>query len=494
MTQLDVPGAGQSAQELLHWIGGRWVPSSSGATFDATNPATGSVLAHLQAGTTDDVDAAVTAARAAAADYRAMPVFERAELCERISALILEHEERLAGIVSADQGKPLRTEALPEVRKAALGFRNAAGHVKHLHGATMPVQDPHKRVLTIRQPRGVYGVVTPWNAPVNIPTEYLAPSLATGNTMVWVPAPTTSMCAVALAEILEAAGVPPGVVNLVTGEGAVVGDAVVGHPGVDAVGFTGSVATGAHIASRAAGKPQVLELGGNGPTIVFADARLDLAAEAIAAASFTNAGQICSATEVVLAEASVHRELTELVAEHAARQRLGRPDDPETTMGPLNNLGVAEKMDRHIADAVERGAELVTGGGRAPGHPTEHFYQPTVLADVPRDSVLFSEESFGPITPLLPFDDADDALRMLDHRQFGLSSSVWSTNMATAMRVAEAARAGTVVINGPSTYWELHLPFGGGSGTTGGLGKVGGMHMLESMTDLKTIAVDLRGF
>lgn len=484
----------QPAQEQRLWIDGRWVPSSGGATFEATNPATGRLVAQLQRGTTADVDAAVDAARRAAPAYRAVSVWDRAELCERISALILENEQRLARIVSADQGKPLFDEALPEVRKAALGFRNAAAHVKHLHGATMPVQDPHKRVLTTRQPRGVYGVVTPWNAPINIPTEYLAPGLATGNTLVWVPAPSTSLCAVALAEIVDEAGVPPGVVNLVTGDGAVVGDAVVGHEGVDAVGFTGSVATGAHIARRAAGKPQVLELGGNGPTIVFEDAKLELAADAIATASFTNAGQICSASEVVLVHRSIHRELTELIAARARKRRVGQPDDPQTSMGPLNNLAVAAKMDRHIADAVSRGAEVVIGGARAAGQPTEHFYEPTVLANVSRASILFTEESFGPIAPLIPFDDIDDVLGLLDNRQFGLSSAVWTVNMATAMRVAEAARTGTVVINGPSTYWELHVPFGGGSGTAGGLGRVGGMHMLENMTDLKTISIDLRGF
>lgn len=484
----------QPPQVQRLWIDGHWVPSVGGSTFEATNPATGRLIAQLQRGTAADVDAAVDAARTAAPGYSALSTWERAEVCERISALLLEEDQRLARIVSADQGKPLFTEALPEVRKAALGFRNAAAHVKHLHGATMPVQDQHKRVLTTRQPRGVYGVVTPWNAPINIPTEYLAPGLATGNTIVWVPAPSTSLCAIALAEVLDEAGVPPGVVNLVTGDGAVVGDALVGHRDVDAVGFTGSVTTGAHIARRAAGKPQVLELGGNGPTIVFEDAKLELAADAIASASFTNAGQICSASELVLVHRSIHRELTELVAGRARERPVGQPDDPHTSVGPLNNLAVAEKMDRHIADAVSRGAKVVTGGGRATGQPTEHFYQPTVLTDVSRESILFTEESFGPIAPLIPFDDIDDVLALLDNRQFGLSSSVWTVNMATAMRVAEAAHTGTVVINGPSTYWELHLPFGGGSGTSGGLGRVGGMHMLETMTDLKTISIDLRGF
>ena len=357
-----------SVRSCEMYIGGTWVGGASGETFEATNPATGEPIALLQKGSPADVDRAVEAATEASRTYRTAPVWERAAVCERVADVLRSRRDEVARALSLDQGKPLHTEAYAEVDLAVEGTVRAAAHVKHLTGETIPVADPNKRVFTRREARGVYAVVTPWNFPVNIPTEYLAPALATGNTVVWVPAPTTSYCAVVLAEVFAEAGVPAGVVNLVTGEGAVVGDAAVAHAGTHAVGFTGSPATGRKIAVRAAGKPLLLELGGNGPTIVFADADLKEAATAIAGGAFFNAGQTCAATEVVFAERPIQEELVRLLAEETARVRLGAPDDPATTMGPLNNASVAAKMDRHIADARAGGAQVVRGGGRSAAH------------------------------------------------------------------------------------------------------------------------------
>jgi len=473
------------------YIGGSWAPSESGATFEAINPATGEPIAILQKGIPADIDRAVASANEAFPGYRALSVWERASLCERVADVMVRRRDELARILSLDQGKPLHSEAYAEVDTAIDGFRSAAAHVKHLNGETMPVADPNKRVFTRREPRGVYAVVTPWNFPINIPTEYLAPALATGNTVVWVPAPTTSYCAVALAEVFDEAGVPPGVVNLVTGEGPVVGDAAIAHAGTHAVGFTGSTATGHTIARRAAGKPLLLELGGNGPTIVFADADLEQAAAAIAGGAFFNAGQTCSATEVVFAERSVAPELVSLLAKEASRVRLGNPADPATTMGPLNNAAVAAKMDRHVADAKERGAHVVVGGGRASDRGSDLFYEPTVLSDVPVEAVLVREESFGPIAPVVSFDTTEQVLAWANASQFGLVSSVWTRSAGLGIRTAEAMRTGIVNINESSTYWEIHMPFGGGSGTGSGIGRLGGMHTLMEMTELKTITLDL---
>jgi len=476
------------------YIDGRWVQSDSGETFASTNPATGEPVALLQQGSVSDVDAAVAAAGRASRTFRRVSVWVRAALCERVAAVLTERQDELARALSAEQGKPLEAEARGEVATAIAGFAAAAGHIKHLQGDTMPAANPDKRVLTRREPRGVYAVVTPWNFPVNIPTEYLGPALATGNAVVWVPAPTTSYVAVLLAEVYEQAEVPPGVLNLVTGAGAVVGDAAVAHRGTQAVGFTGSTATGHTIAARAAGKPLLLELGGNGPTIVFADADLATAAKAIARGSFFNAGQVCAASEVILTERAVASDLAELLAKEAAAVRLGAPDDPATTMGPLNNPAVAAKMDRHLADARDRGARTLTGGGRAPGLGSELYYQPTVLTDVPGDAVLVAEESFGPVAPVVPFDGEEDALALADAPQFGLVAAVWTSNAGRAFRVAESLRTGIVNVNESTSYWEIHIPFGGGSGTGSGIGRLGGMHTLREMTDLKTITLDIGRF
>jgi succinate-semialdehyde dehydrogenase/glutarate-semialdehyde dehydrogenase len=357
-----------------------------------------------------------------------------------------------------------------------------------------PVSDPDKRVLSRRVARGVYAVVTPWNFPVNIPTEYLAPALATGNAVVWIPAPTTSHVAVLLTRIIASVGLPPGTLNLVTGPGPVVGDAAVAHPGVHGVGFTGSSVTGAHIARRAAGKAQLLELGGNGPTIVLDDADLDAAADAIAAGAFFNAGQTCAATEVVLVERGVHDELARLLADRARGVVLGAGTDGAATMGPLNNEGVAAKMDEHVADALERGATRLTGGGRSSAHPGRLFYEPTVLSAVPPQARLVREESFGPIVPLVPVDSADAALEIASGPEFGLVSSVWSRSARRAFEIAEELRSGIVNINDSSTWWEIHVPFGGGSGTLSGTGRLGGMHTLLEMTEIKTITFAVSSF
>lgn len=475
-------------------VGGEWVESSSGEVFPSTNPATGEVIAHLQQGNVADVDRAVAAARVASGVLRASGVEERAGWCEAVAEQIEARVDDLAGALSAEQGKPVGAEAVGEVMTAAKGFRDAAGHVRHLDGTIPHATDPNKRVLSRRHPRGVYAVITPWNFPVNIPTEYLAPALATGNAVVWGPAPTTSHVAVLFAQAITAAGVPAGFLNLVTGPGAVVGDAAVAHPGVDAIGFTGSTATGLSIARRAAGKPLLLELGGNGPTIVLDDADLGKAAEAIAAGAFFNAGQTCAATEVVLVERSVHDELARLVTQEAKKVRLGSPAAQDTTMGPLNNQPTAVKTENHIADARNRGASVLEGGSRLPEHGSDLYFGATVLAEVDPEADIVSYETFGPVVPLVPVDSAQEAIRIAQAPQFGLSASVWSSSASRAFEVAENLRAGIVNINDSSTWWEIHIPFGGGSGTQSGVGRLGGMHTLLEMTEIKTITFDVRSF
>jgi succinate-semialdehyde dehydrogenase/glutarate-semialdehyde dehydrogenase len=347
--------------------------------------------------------------------------------------------------------------------------------------------------LTFRQARGVYAVITPWNFPLNIPVEYLAPGLAAGNAIVWAPASTTSVIAVRLMEVLQEADLPKGAVNLVTGPGSVVGDQLVASPGTDAVGFTGSSATGEQVAGRAAGKPVLMELGGNGPTIICEDADIERAAEATAIGAFFNAGQVCSAAERILVPARLQESFAELLALRARQARLGDPLDAATTMGPLNNSDVAEKVDRHLQDGIERGARVVAGGGRASGHRSSLFYQPTVLVEVPPDSALGLDETFGPVAPIIPFRDDAEMLRIANSGNLGLVAAIFTKDLSRAWRLAERLRAGLVNVNEHTNYWELHIPFGGVAGTRSGVGRVGGKYALMEMTDLRTIAFHIGG-
>lgn len=481
-----------SQPQLKMYIDGKWVESESGKSFAAQNPATLETIAYLPEGTREDARRAIASARKNKDAIASMSIWERSRLCRAIADVMERRQLELARVLSEDQGKPLHAEAILEVKTATEGFREASEQIKWLEGSTIPVEDVNKRVFTFRQPRGVYAVITPWNFPLNIPVEYLAPGLAAGNAIVWVPAPTTSVIAVKLAECLEEAGVPPGVVNLVTGPGPVVGDEIVGHPDTDAVGFTGSPQTGESIARRAAGKPQLLELGGNGPTVILDDADLELAARATASGAFFNAGQVCSATERILVHRRVHEPLAELLIEQAKQVRLGNPLAQETTMGPLNNQGVADKMDRHIQDGVKRGARVLFGGERARELGSELFYRPTILDMVSPESVINYEESFGPIAPLMEFDDIDEALRIANSAGLGLVASLFTRDLRRAYRIGEQLRAGIVNINDTSNYWELHIPFGGVSGTRSGIGRLGGKYTIMEMSDLRTISIDLR--
>jgi acyl-CoA reductase-like NAD-dependent aldehyde dehydrogenase len=477
-------------ETFANHIGGRW--ETEPETMPATNPATGEPIGRLPRSSRETARRAIAAARAAQPGWAATPVWQRAKACLDIAAQIDGARDRIARTLSLEQGK-LFKEAQGEVGKAADGFRLAAELVKQLGGETLPAEDPSKLVLTLRQPRGVYAVITPWNFPVNIPVEYLAPGIATGNAIVWVPAPTTSMAAVELMRAIEAAGLPPGVVNLVIGEGAVVGDEIVAHPGTNGIGFTGSPATGQRIAERGAGKPMLLELGGNGPVLVFADADLDRAAAAAAVGAFFNAGQVCAATGRVLAHRSIVEPLAQRLVEIARAHKLGDPLQQGTTMGPLNNPKVAAKVREHVDDAVARGATVLAGGRPRPDLGSDLFFEPTVITGVTRDMKINREETFGPVVPVLAFDDDEEALDLALGTEHGLSVGVFTADMDRALRFGEAIPAGIVNINAGSTYWELHLPFGGGSGTRSGIGRLGGRHTLEAMTELKMISITRTG-
>ena len=479
-------------QDYSMFVGGAWVDSESGERVEATSPATGEVLGTVPSGTRDDAQRAIASANAARRDWASRSAFERAATMERVAGLVEERRDDLALALTLDQGKPLHAEAYDEVDELVAYWRMAAADATRISGAMPPSVDAAKRILQYRVPRGVVGVITPWNWPYTMPAEVIAPALAAGNAVVWVPAPTTSVCAVKLAECIVDAELPAGVFSMVLGPGPVVGDEVAASAGTHAIAFIGSVATGLHVAARAAGKATLLELGGNGPMVVLDDADVAAAAEASLAASFLCAGQSCTAGERFLVHDAVHDDFVAAVEARVERTvRLGDPFASDTTMGPLNNEPTAEKMDRHVADAVERGARVVTGGGRASGFPTNLYWEPTVLAGVTEEMEVARDETFGPVVPITRISSDEEALAIANASPYGLLSAVWTRDLARGLRFAEAVDAGWVNINESTNYWESHLPFGGRAGTSSGTGRVGGSSVLEAFTEPKTVVLTL---
>ncbi|QZP39762.1 aldehyde dehydrogenase family protein [Halobaculum magnesiiphilum] len=471
------------------FIDGEW-RGKPNRSSPATSPATEEVIGTVTMGTEEDVSDAVVAATEAQQDLAAMTAFERAELVHELADAINSEADDLAMWLSADQGKPL-TEAKIEVDLAVEMYRDAAENVKRAGGETIPAADPDTRVFTLREPHGVYGVITPWNYPLTIPSEYLAPGLGVGNAIVWVPAPTTSVFSVKLVEVLAETGLPDGALNLVTGEGPVVGEAVVKHGGTDAVGFTGSPETGELVARNAGAKPTLLELGGNGPVIVLDDADIEHAAETVAGGCFTNAGQICTASERILVHEDVHEPFREQLLEHTKEVTLGHPLSEATDMGPLNNESVAKKMDAHVEDAVSKGATLLHGGERSTQLPGNLYYQPTVLDDVTTDMVTNEAETFGPIAPIITFSDYDEAIDIANGIDLGLSCGVFTESVSKMYRFAEQIHAGLININEGSAHWETHTPVGGHSKTDSGVGRIGGQYTIDEMSQVKNVTVNI---
>ncbi|MFN2490049.1 MAG: aldehyde dehydrogenase [Actinomycetota bacterium] len=473
-------------------IAGSWTNGSSGPRMEASSPATGETIGTVPEGTRSDVRRAVAAANDAWRDWAARSPFERAAALERVVDLIEERRDELARTLTLDQGKPLHAESYGEVDELAQYFQMAGEDAKRLEGSMPPSTDAGKRILAYRVPRGVVGVITPWNWPYTMPGELIAPALACGNSVVWAPAPTTSVCAVALSRCIVDAGLPPGVFNMVTGLGPVVGDEIASNPGTQTVAFIGSIATGHKVAERAAGKGLLLEMGGNGPVVVLEDADLDAAARASLESAFLCAGQSCTAGERWLVHEDVHGDfMGRLEAAIKESVRLGDPVAPETTIGPLNNEATAEKMDRHVAHALEGGAEVVVGGRRAEGFPTSLYYEPTVLDLVTHGMEVAREETFGPVVPVTTITSESEALDVVNSSPYGLLTSIWTRDLGRGLRFAESAQAGWVNINESSNYWESHLPFGGRSGSRSGVGRVGGRHAMETFTELKTVVVNL---
>jgi acyl-CoA reductase-like NAD-dependent aldehyde dehydrogenase len=481
-----------TVRTLQNFIGGEWVESSGESAREIISPVTGEKLADAPNASAEDVERATRAAREAQPKWAALSAWDRARVCHAIADLIEERREEFARELSLEQGKPYTAEALPDIDETAENFRIAAEDVKRLESAVIPSQDVNKRILTFRKPNGVYAGITPWNFPTLIPVELIAPGIAAGNAIVMKPSEWTPIAMANFMQIMADAGLPEGVVSVVYGGGDV-GEKLIQSENVDCVGFVGSHVTAEKIVRAAGLKRTLIEASGNGPVIVCADADLDAAAKGAVFGGFFCAGQVCCATERVLVDRRVHDDFLSAVMREAESWKLGDPFDDDTLVGPMNNEPTAQKMDRHLEDAVDKGAEIVLGGGRDDGRPTQLYYQPTVVDNVGVDTLINEDETFGPIVPLIPVSSDDEALAVANDSYLGLQAAVYTTSLKRAFRFLDNLRVGNVVVNDSTDYWEAHEPFGGAAGTRTGWGRIGGRYTMLDMTDLKTAVLDVGG-
>ncbi|MCI0677802.1 MAG: aldehyde dehydrogenase family protein [Actinobacteria bacterium] len=473
--------------DLELFVAGEWTTGTGGDHYEVRSPVTGEHIYNVPKASPADIDRAVTAARAATEEMRHWTAFERAEMCLRVYELWQERAEDVARLLTLEQGKPFQAEAIDDISESSDYLHIAAEDVKRLAGEVLPTTERNRRMFTVHRPVGVWVAITPWNFPVMIPMEYVGPGLATGNALIVKPPEFTCWALLEIARVFEEAGVPKGALSVIPGEGEI-GEVMVTHPGVDAIGFTGSSATGARIVSKMGLKRSIMEMSGNGPTIVTADADIERAAEAAVYGAYYNAGQVCVATERLIVLDEVHDEFVEAALKASEVVRLGDPFDDETTMGPLNNEPTAAKMDRHLADAVARGAEVLVGGGRASGHPTDLYYEFTILDKVPEEAQVSQEESFGPVLPILAARDDEDAVGLANRTRLGLQAAVFTYDLSKAFYYADRIRSGTVIVNDSTDTWETFQPFGGAAGTDTGWGR----QRIHEFTDLQTIVFSLR--
>jgi alpha-ketoglutaric semialdehyde dehydrogenase len=477
------------------FIAGRWVDAVDGATFDSVNPAdTRDVVGRFQAGTPADVAMAVRAADMASAAWKATPAPKRGEILYRFGALMAEHKERLARAMTREMGKVL-AEARGDVQEGIDIAFLMAGEGRRMSGDTVPSELPDKWAMSIRQPLGIAGIVTPWNFPMAIPCWKMMPALVAGNTVVFKPSSDAPLCATLLVELMDEAGFPPGVVNLVTGAGGDVGNAIIDNPDIRVVSFTGSSETGRAIGERAGRKLKrlSLELGGKNAVVVLRDADLDLATDGILWSAFGTTGQRCTACSRVIVDRAVADDLVARLESRARTLKLGSGLDETVDVGPLVNAPAADKVERYV-DVGRNEGELVIGGARARDGDLArgHFFAPTIFHGVAPMATIAQEEIFGPVLSVIPVDGYDEAMTAANQVKYGLSASVYTRDVNTAFRAMRDFETGIVYINAGTTGAETHLPFGGWKDTGNGHREAGHV-ALDTFTEWKAIYVDFSG-
>lgn len=482
-----MPDADTPFEMLL--IDGQRVPSADGARSAVKNPATGEIIAQVAQAGAADVHAAVDAARRAfdEGSWRRATVAERAKTLLRLADLIRANAEELARLESRNVGKPVG-ESRGEIQMGAACFQYYAGLIPAFGGHTVPVSAPGTG-LTFREPVGVCALIVPWNFPFAITTWKVAPALALGNAVVVKPASATPLTALRLGELALEAGIPPGVLNILPGPGGAVGNALVTHPDIRKISFTGSTEVGAGVMRLAADdiKRVSLELGGKSANIVFADADLEKAATAVFSV-FGNAGQDCCARSRVLVERRAYNEFIERFVERTRAIRVGDPLDDTTEIGPLISPEHRAKVDGYVRKGIEQGARLCIGGAipRSALFDQGSFYEPTVFADVTPEMVIAQEEIFGPVASIIPFDSEEEAIRLANGSIYGLSGSLWTRDIGRALRVVRAVQTGVISVN---TSWSVHLemPFGGVKRS--GVGRELGPSALDHYSEQKSVFI-----
>jgi len=475
------------------FINGEFVDARSGETFATVNPATEETITNVASAGAEDVDAAVQAARAqmeAGSEWQKMKPRDRAKVMWRLADILSSRAEEIGRIETIDNGKPIFESQFVDTPAAAECLYYFAGWSGKVTGETIPVADS-AFTYTLREPVGVVGAITPWNFPLMMAVWKIAPALACGNTIICKPASNTALSLLKFAEYAKEAGLPAGVLNVVPGRGSVVGNAIVDHPGIDAIAFTGSTEVGKQLMARAAKtlKKVSLELGGKSPNVVFADADLDAAARGALNAIFYGKGEVCAAGSRLLVEEGAHEELMAKVIERANKMTAGDPLHPKTRLGAIVSKEQMDSVLSYIEAGKSDGAKLVAGGERADiGTGKGYFIKPTIFDDVTPEHRIAREEIFGPVLATLRFKDAEDAVKVGNNTVYGLAAAVWTRDVSKAHRIARAIKAGTVWVNTYNLY-DPALPFGGFKES--GFGRDQGRDALEKYTQTKSVWVNL---
>jgi aldehyde dehydrogenase (NAD+) len=478
-----------------NYIAGEWVESVTGETFERRNPATGELVGTYTKSGPEDVERAVAAAKKAFQSWRLFPAPKRGELLFKVAHLLDQRKEEFAREMTQEMGKVL-TEARGDVQEAIDMAYYMAGEGRRMYGQTTPSEMRNKFQMSIRKPHGVCGIITPWNFPMAIPSWKIFPAIVTGNTVVFKPASFTSRMGLRFVEVLEEAGIPAGVVNLVLGDGKNVGDPLVEHPDVPVIGFTGSTESGVDVSVRAArlNKRVSLEMGGKNAVIVMDDADLDLAVEGILWSAFGTSGQRCTAASRVVVHRSVQDELSERLAARARKMVLGDGLDPKVDVGPVVSKRQLESINNYVKIGAQEGARLVTGGNIAATGVLERgfFHEPTIFDNVKADMRIAQEEIFGPVTALIPVDSLDEAIDVVNGVEYGLSASIFTQNVNNAFRAMQDVFTGILYVNAGTTGAEIHLPFGGTKATGNGH-REAGTAALDFFTEWQSLYIDYSG-